>query len=105
MYTCQKDKEQPHAVKKYELNKQNNTNKSLCVINHDLVHDKVEHGVEVDGDEANWNTNDVMEIINGNKITTGLIANNDIYYFNTKNQNFVEEQQFWSQNHEFEIFG
>ena len=46
-----------------------------------------------------------MKIIKSNKITTWLITNNNIDYLNTKNENFIEKQQFWGKNHELEIFG
>ena len=104
-FTCQEYEEESGAVKQNKLQQQDDTNEPLAVSLQHLVHDDVEHGVEVDGDEANWDADDVMKIINGNKITTRLIANNNVDYLNTKNQYFVEEQQFWSQNHEFEIFG
>ena len=76
--TCQKDEEKSCAIKKDELEEQNDTNEPLALTLHHLVHDNIEHGVEVDCEETNRDSNDIVKIVNIEKISTRNITSDHV---------------------------
>ena len=61
--TCQKYEEQSGTVEQDELHQEDDPDEPLAVASHHVVHDKVEHGVEVNGDETHRNTDHIMKVV------------------------------------------
>ena len=83
--TCQKDEEKSCAIKKDELEEQNDTNEPLTLTLHHLVHDNIEHGVEVDGYQAHGNTNDIVEVVETDEVSTWLVSGDEVYDLHAEN--------------------
>ena len=105
MVTCQKNEKKPCAVKKHKFKKKNNSNEPLRVSLHYFVHDKVKHGVEIDGDETNRYTNNVVKVIQGKKSFTGFISQHNVDYLDEEDQRFVKEKKFRGSHHKFNVSG
>ena len=89
--TCQKYEEQPRAVKENELHQQDDSYEPLAVPGHHVVHHEVEHGVEVDGYQAHGNTNDIVEVVETDEVSTGLVSGDEVYDLHAENDWFIEK--------------
>ena len=97
--TCQEDEEKPETVKEDEFNQKNNAKKPFAVALQAVIHNEVEHGVGVYGNETNREGDDVVEIVKGNKVARRMISNNKHCKINCKHSNFHNEKQDRCKDH------
>ena len=103
--TCQEDEEKPCAVKEDKFQKKDDTNEPLGVAGHDLVHDEVEHGVEVDGDEAHGDAEDVVDVVQAEEVSAGGVAHQQVDDLHAEDEGLVEQQQLRCQHHQLQVPG
>jgi len=90
--SCEEDEEESEAVKEDELKEQDNAKEPFAVALQTIVHEEVEHGVGVDCKEANWEGEDVVEVVKVKETTRGLMSNCEEGEVDDEEDDLVAEQ-------------
>ena len=98
--TCEEDKEEPETVKEDELKEEDNAKEPLAVALEAIVHEEVEHGISVDGNESNRKGEDVVEVVNGEEVARGCVAEQQEDQVDCQEEELVGQEDMGHEGHQ-----
>lgn len=100
--TCQEDKEQSQTVKEDELEKEDDAEESFAVAFEAVIHEKVEHGVAVDADEADGEGHDIVEVVKCEEVARVLVADDEEQDVHREDEELVGQEDVGHEGHKGE---